>query len=103
VSAAGGHPEGISTYFVVATPLPGFKAREILAAWFRPQLTNGLQVESIDVDGHLALLYSNQAVYAKDGVLYWMTYLDVGDFPPASPEPRPALRDLVVDTIRALP
>jgi len=103
VSAAGGHPDGISTFFVVATPLPGFNAREILAAWFRPQLTNGLQVESIDVDGQLALMYSNQAVYAKDGVLYWMSYLDVGDFPPASPQPRPALRDLVVDTVRALP
>jgi hypothetical protein len=103
VSAAGGHPDGLSTYFVVATPLPGFDAREILAAWFHPQLTNGLQIESIDVDGRIALMYSNQAVYSKDGILYWMSYLDVGDFPPASPEPRPALRDLVVATVRALP
>ncbi len=103
VSAAGGHPDGLSSFFVVATPLLGFDAREILAAWFGSQLTNGLQIESIDVDGRIALMYSNQAVYAEDGVLYWMSYLDVGDFPPASPEPRPPLRDLVVDTVRALP
>jgi hypothetical protein len=102
-SAAGGHPDGISTYWIVATPIPGFDARAILTAWFRQLLPTGLDATTIETDGRVAVLYNNQAVYAKDGVLYWMTYLDIGDFPPASPAPRPALRDLVIDTLRALP
>jgi hypothetical protein len=103
VSVAGGHPDGMSTFVIVATPLPGLEARTILAAWFRPQLYDGLQIESVDVDGRIALLYSNQSVYAKDGVLYWMAYLDLGEFPISSPPPRPTLRELVIDTLRALP
>jgi hypothetical protein len=103
VSAAGGHPNGISTFFVVATPLPGFEAREILSAWFRPQLSDGLPIEAIEANGRVALLYGNQAVYAEDGVFYWMAYLDIGDRLTESPEPRPALKDLVADTLRVLP
>jgi hypothetical protein len=102
-SAAGGHPDGISTYWIVATPVPGFDARAILAAWFRQLLPYGLEATAVQADGRVAILYNNQAVYAEDGLLYWMTYLDLGDFPPASPAPRPALRDLVIDTLRALP
>jgi len=103
VSVAGGHPDGMSSFLIVATPLPGLEAREILAAWFRPQLLDGLQIESIDAGDRIALLYGNQAVYARDGVLYWMAYLDLGEAYISSPPPRPALRDLVIDTLRALP
>jgi hypothetical protein len=103
LSAAGGHPDGISTFWIVATPIPGFDARAILTAWFRPLIPNGLNATTVEADGRVAVIYNNQAVYADDGVLYWMTYLDLGDFPPASPAPRPPLRDLVIDTLRALP
>jgi hypothetical protein len=103
LSAAGGHPEGLSTFWIVATPLQGLDARTILAAWLHPLLANGWDVETVEADGRVAVVYGNQAVHAGDGVLYWMTYLDVGDFPPASPPPRPDFRDLVVDTLQALP
>jgi hypothetical protein len=66
-------------------------------------IPNGLNATTVEADGRVAVIYNNQAVYADDGVLYWMTYLDLGDFPPASPAPRPPLRDLVIDTLRALP
>jgi hypothetical protein len=103
LSAAGGHPDGLSTFWIVATPVPGLEARTILAAWFHPLLGNGWNIETVEADGRVAVVYGDQAVHAADGVLYWMTYLDLGDFPPASPPPRPAFRDLVVEVLRALP
>jgi hypothetical protein len=49
------------------------------------------------------VVYGNQAVHAVDGALYWMTYLDLGDSFGATPPPRPAFRDVVVDALRELP
>jgi hypothetical protein len=83
--------------------VPGLDRHTILAAWLHPLAPNGWQVETVAADDRVAVVYGNQAVFATDGVLYWMTYLDVGDFPPASPPSRPDFRDLVVETLRALP
>ncbi|MBI2776787.1 MAG: hypothetical protein HYX57_05950 [Chloroflexi bacterium] len=111
VSAAAGTAEGLSTYVVIATRIPEASRRGLLAAWFNFVLERGGpvgEVEVIDVDGRLAQLYGgggtqSQAVFVADGLLYWMAYLDLGDFPPPSPPPRPDLRDLVIDTVRNLP
>lgn len=105
IEAAGANPQDRSTFWVVATSVPGHDARSILGAWFVRQIDADLveTFETIDVDGSLAVLHGNNAVRAVDGVLYWMTYLDVGDSFGATQPPRPPLRDLVVETLRALP
>lgn len=108
VSAAAGVADGLSTYIVIATRIPGASRLELLAAWFNTVLEMGGpvgEVEVIDVDGRLVQLYGGgtQGIFVADGLLYWMDYLDLGDFPPPSQPPRPALRDLVIDTVRNLP
>ena len=102
LSAAAGHPAGLSSFWIVATPLPGFDRRTILAAWFRSLLSNGWEVETIEAGGRVAVVYGNQAVHTVDGALYWMTYLDLGDSW-GKPPPRPAFHDVVVDALKALP
>lgn len=107
VSAAAGAADALDTYVVIATRIPGASRLDLLGGWFNTVLELGGplgEVEVIDVDGRLVQLYADgtQAVFVADGLLYWMDYLDLGDFPPPSP-PRPALRDLVIDTVRNLP
>jgi hypothetical protein len=107
VSAAAGVSDGLSTYTVIATRVPGVTRLELLSAWFNGVLELGGpvgEVEIVDVDGRLVQLYNGgtQAIFVADGLLYWMDYLDMGDFAP-SPPPRPDLRDLVIDTMRNLP
>lgn len=103
LSAAAGHPDGLSTFWIVATPLPGLDRRTILAAWFRSLMSGSSEIETVESEGRVAVVYGGQAVHATDGVLYWMTYLDLGDSFGATPAPRPAFRDLVIDTLEALP
>jgi hypothetical protein len=104
LSAAAGHPENASTFLVVATRVPGVGVRALLGGFFAGSLLQGASwdVEPVEMDGRVVDLYGDQAVYATDGLVYWMTYFDVGDFPSASPEPRPSIRDLVEETIRAI-
>jgi hypothetical protein len=104
--AAIGYAKGLSSYVVIATRVPDARRLDILWAWFRlVGETRGTAIEVVDVDGRTVQIYGDgsQAVFVADGLIYLMMYFDAGDFPPASPPPRPALRDLVVDTIRNLP
>jgi hypothetical protein len=104
--AAIGYAKGLSSYVVIATRVPDARRLDILWAWFRfVGESRGTGIEVVDVDGRIVQVYGDgsQAVFVADGLIYLMMYFDAGDFPPASPPPRPALRDLVVDTIRNLP
>jgi hypothetical protein len=103
LAAAGGHPDGLSSFWIVVAPVRPNDEYSILAAWFQRQLGGFNDFETVESGGRVAVVYHNQAVHVRDGVLYWMTYLDLGDFPSASPAPRPVFRDLVLDALEALP
>jgi hypothetical protein len=104
VEAAAGHPDGPSTFWMVVTRLPGHDARALLGAWFHLKIEADLieQFETVEVNGRLAVVAGTDVLCAVDGAFYWMTYLDLGDFPPATQAPRPALRDVALDALRAI-
>ena len=79
-SAAFGHPDGASSFIVVATRALGLDARTLLGGWFADGLIRGASwdVETFETNGRVVQLYGQQAVYVTDGLVYWMTYFDVG-------------------------
>ena len=102
-SVAIAHADDLSTYIVIASSTGSHDPRESLAAWFAGLAGNRIvEFETVESGGRIAIVESNQAVSATEDTFYWMSYFDVGEFGP-TPPPRPALRDLVIDTLHALP
>jgi len=68
VSAAAGVSDGLSTYTVIATSIPGVTRLELLSAWFNGVLELGGpvgEVEIVDVDGRLVQLYNGARAVAE--------------------------------------
>ena len=105
LSAAFAHADALSTYIVIACDTGPHDPRETLAAYFATIAgTRIIQFETLDAGGRTAIFEASggTAVAASDDTFYWMSYFDYGDFGP-SPPPRPPVRDLVLDTLAALP
>ena len=105
LSAAFAHADALSTYIVIACDTGPHDPRETLAAYFATIAgTRIVQFETLDAGGRTAIFEASggTAVAASDDTFYWMSYFDYGDFGP-SPPPRPPVRDLVLDTLAALP
>jgi hypothetical protein len=104
VSAAAAYGDGLSSFFMTATRVPGLSSRLLTGAVVDEMALQGWRtLETIDVDGRPLQLTEDLAFVAIDDVLYSMTYFDMGDSFGATFPPRPDLRDLAVDTVRALP
>jgi hypothetical protein len=104
MATAAAYGDGLSTFFMTATRAPGLSSR-LLTGGIVDYLAgqDSRTLETIDVDGRSVQLSDNLAIVAIDDVLYSMMYFDMGDTFGATFPPRPALHDLVIDAVRALP
>lgn len=103
LSVAFAHADELSSYIVIASNTGPHDPRETLGAYFGSLAGSRIvEFETIEAGGRIAIMDGVQAVSATDDTFYWMTYFDIGDFGP-TPPPRPPVRDLVLDTLEALP
>jgi hypothetical protein len=106
LSSAAGYTDSLSTFFVVATRVPGVDARSLVGSVVDDLANSGgasMPMETVDVEGRPVQVMSDQAVYAEDELLYWMMYFDIGDNFGSTMAPRPPIRDIAVDIVPQLP
>jgi len=106
-TAAYARSDELDTFSLLAARVPGFSARRLLGAWIGTTASeragSTLKVGVLDVDGRtLAIVNDDLALHVRDGLVVELRYLDVGDTL-GTPAPRPALRDLAIPAVRAMP
>ena len=105
LSAAIAISDALSPYSVIAIDTGPHDPRETLAAYFASLAGSRIvEFETVEAGGRTAIFEESggTGVAATEDTFYWMDYLDYGDCWCTAP-PREPVRDLILETLEALP